>query len=168
MPVVASDTAEKLGEVEDVLLDFAGGRVVGIVFRAPEGEERVLATSELVIGKDAVMARSGARGHHQVDATGGESVAALRQLAGAAVVTETGELIGRIGEIYVSRERPVAAYRVVESTLQKFLGGGLYLPAGVLRAVAPDGARVIVPADIERSGATTLGEIFQPEAAPRT
>jgi sporulation protein YlmC with PRC-barrel domain len=75
---------------------------------------------------------------------------ALDEMIGSNVVTENGELLGRISEIYIRVDKPQAVYRVTESRIQKLFGGGFFLPGDAARSYAQDGARMIVPADTER------------------
>jgi sporulation protein YlmC with PRC-barrel domain len=86
-------------------------------------------------------------------------VRALDEMIGSNVVTENGELLGRISEIYIRVDRPQAVYRVTESRIQKLFGGGFFLRGDATRSYARDGARMIVPADTEeRYAASSLAE----------
>jgi uncharacterized protein YrrD len=160
MSLLAVDTGEKLGEIRDAILQPTEGRVMGVVARTPDGNEFRLRISDIIIGQDAVMTswesfeRAGERAGEMA---GG--VRALDEMIGSNVVTEDGELLGRISEIYIRADKPQAVYRVTESRIQKLLGGGFFLPGGAPRSYAPDGARMIVPADTEeRHAASSLAD----------
>ena len=78
---------------------------------------------------------------------------------GSNVVTEDGDLLGRISEIFIRVDKPQAVYRITESKIQKLFGRGFFLPGNTALSYAPDGARMIVPADTEeRYAASSLAE----------
>lgn len=161
MTVLASDTGEKLGEVIDAIIHPVEGRVLGLTLRTGEGERRVISSQDFFIGVDAIMSPQGAR-LRTLDQTGdlAEGVEALGGIIGTNVVTEDGKLIGRVSEVHILADRPQAIYRITESSLQRFLGGGFYLPGDVPRSYSPDGVRMIVPADTEeRYAVSSLEEV---------
>lgn len=149
--VLASDTAEKLGDIEDVIIHPLDGRVLGVILNAVDDGPRLLAARDFLIGKDAVMAVSSAAVYSAESREPFAEGVNASELVGASVVTEDGKLLGQISEVYVSVFRPVIAYRIAGSTLQRFFGGGFFLPGNAPRAYAPDGRRVIVPAEAEDS-----------------
>jgi sporulation protein YlmC with PRC-barrel domain len=159
-PVLASDTAEKLGEVADVLLHLGEGRVLGILIRRSSGELGVLETRDFIIGHDAIMASPGAASRTFEGSTAEQGMPAQR-LVGAAVVTDEGRALGRVSEVHISAERPVAAFKVAENPIQSIFHGGYFLRASVARALSPDGTRMIVPADtLERHAATSPADVL--------
>ena len=158
--MIATDSGEKLGEVTDAIIHPVKGEVLGIVLQTLEGERRVIATQDFSIGVDAIMAAKGSVAH-TTDTTGelAGGVAAIGEIVGTNVVTEDGKLLGRVREVHILAERPRAVYRVAETTLQRFFGGGFYLAGNVPRSYSPDGVRMIVPADTEgRYAAASLAE----------
>lgn len=160
--VVKSDTGEKLGQVEDVIINPAEGRVLGIALRSAEGPAVSLAAQDYIIGADAVMVRQGtlkpAAQAGDVHSVGVNS----NNIVGATVVTEDGKLLGRVSEVHISADHPIVIYRVVESTLQRFFGGGFFLMGDVPRAYSQEGARLIVPANTEDQYArSSLAEAFE-------
>ncbi len=160
MSLLATDTGAKLGEIRDAIIQPAEGRVMGVVARASEGDEARLRIGDVVIGQDAVMTswesfkHAGARAGEMAGGVG-----ALSDLIGSNVVTEDGVLLGRISDVYIRIDKPQVVYRVTESTIQRFFGGGFFLPGDAARSYAPDGARMIVPADAEqRYAASSLAD----------
>lgn len=147
--VLKSDTGEKLGQVEDLIIHPTNGYVLGVSLRSMEGSSVALAAGDCIIGPDAVMVAAGAlrpatdTGHALA---GGVNSGAI---VGAIVVTEDGKLLGRVSEVHVSEKFQIAIYRVVESTLQRFFGGGFFLAGNLPLAYSLDGARMIVPSDTE-------------------
>lgn len=162
MAVLRTDTGDKMGEVADAIVHPVDGSVMGLILRTAEGQERALATRDFCIGKDVVMAAAGAR---YVAKEVGEGlvggVPALGELVGTNVVTDEGKLLGRVSAVHISLETPRAIYRVTESTLQRFLGGGFYIAGDLPSTYSRDGVRLIVPADTEERYATaSIGEAF--------
>ena len=160
MSLLAVDTGAKLGEIRDAIIQPTEGRVMGVVVRTPDDTELRLRISEIIIGQHAVMTswesfeRAGDRA---VEMASG--VRALDEMIGSKVVTEEGDLLGRISEIYIRVDKPQAVYRVTESRIQKLFGGGFFLPGDAARSYARDGARMIVPADTEeRYAASSLAD----------
>jgi uncharacterized protein YrrD len=159
MPLLAVDTGAKLGEIRDVIIQPVGGRVIGVVVRALDDGEARLRMSDIIIGPDAVMTSWESfeyAGDRAVELAGG--VRAIDEMVGSNVVTEDGDLLGRISEVYIRADKPQVAYRVTESSIKKIFGKGFFLPGDAARSYAPDGARMIVPADTEeRYAVSSLG-----------
>lgn len=148
MGVLEPKTAEQLGTVEDVIVHPTRGSVLGIIMRTAHGEERWFAASEFLVGMNAVMVATKARGETVREGTlPNGSVAVRRELIGANVLTEEGKLLGQVREVYLSTARPQIAYRIAETTLQRLFGGGFFLSGDVPRAGSREGARMIVPAN---------------------
>jgi sporulation protein YlmC with PRC-barrel domain len=160
MSLLAVDTGEKLGEVRDVIIQPVEGRVTGLVVRTLDNDELRLRINDATIGPNAVMTSVESfeyAGDRAREMAGG--VRALDELIGSNVVTDDGDLLGRISEIYIVADRPQFIYRIAESRIQKFLGRGFFLPGNITRSYAPDGARMIVPADtVERYAVSSLGD----------
>ena len=60
-PIVAGDTGEKIGQVEDLLLDEVDSNFVGVIVKSGGWRQResVLPVSDIqTFGRDAVIARS--------------------------------------------------------------------------------------------------------------
>lgn len=158
LPVLNTASGDRLGVATDVIIQPVEGSVLGIIIRTAEGNWRYLATSDFMIGKDAIMA--GAHAHLQDQWTGGVPVTS--EVVGTSVITETGKVLGRISEVYISIDRPIVCYRVAESTLQKFLGGGFYIPGDLPLAYSNDRVRMIVPPDTEEHYAfSSLNELAE-------
>jgi uncharacterized protein YrrD len=162
MPILATDTGAKLGEVRDVIIQPVEGRVMGVYAVTPDGDERRLRATDFVVGKDAVMTSQKSfryAGDYANEMEGG--IRAIGEMIGSTVVTEDGKLLGRVSEVYIGEDRPHVVYRVTESTLQKFFGGGFFIDGNVALSYAPDGARIIVPTDTEdRYAASSLKEFY--------
>jgi uncharacterized protein YrrD len=160
MSLLAADTGAKLGEIRDAIIQPTEGRVMGVVVRTPDNDELRLRIGDIIIGQDAIMT-SWESFEHAGDRAGemAGGVRALDEIVGSNVVTEDGDLLGRISEVYIRVDKPQAVYRVTESRIQRLFGRGFFLPSVATRSYAPDGARIIVPADTEeRYAASSLAE----------
>jgi uncharacterized protein YrrD len=160
MSLLAVDTGEKLGEIRDAIIQPTEGRAIGVVVRTLDDDESRLRMADVIIGADAVMTSWESfehAGDRARELAGG--VRAVDEMIGSKVVTEAGDLLGRISEVFIRTDNPQTVYRVTESRIQKFFGGGFFLPGHVALSYAPDGARMIVPADTEdRYAASSLGD----------
>lgn len=158
MTVLSRVTGNKLGQVHDCLLDPSSGELRGLGIRTPDGGLRVMEHDEIFsFGKDAVMAR----GDESVVELEGSPLAnmprARQDITGSRVVTEGGELLGDVANIFVHvAEPPLVVYEVRESILDKLLGRSLFIPASVARALSSDAERIIVPDDTRRHSAESL------------
>jgi len=162
MPVIESDTGNKLGEVVDALIDPLKGKVVGLSVRTGEGETSTLPAPRIVIGIDAIMVADIDGLGSPVGRIAGTPVST--GIVGTNVVTENGSLIGQVSDVYVAAERQDIVYHITESALQDIFGGGFYLAGNVPRAFSNDGMRMIVPADTaEHRAARSLDDAFGQE-----
>ena len=156
MALLAADTGSKLGEIRDAIIHPTEGRVMGALVRTVDGDEQRVRINDIIIGEDAVMTSGEAfdrAGDYSRELVGG--FRAVEDMIGSNVVTENGELLGRITEVYIRVDKPMAVYRVAESKLQKFFGKGFFIAGDVARSFSPDGPRIIVPADTESRYATS-------------
>ena len=129
---------------------------MGVIVRTPDKYEMRLHVDDINIGPDAVMT-SWESFEHAGDRYSqlADGVRAVDEMVGSNVVTEDGDFLGRISDIYIRADKTQTVYRITESRVQKFFGGGFFLPGDVTRSYAPDGARIIVPADTENRYATS-------------
>lgn len=155
--VISAETAERLGIVADAIADPARGVLIGLVLRARSGEARNLATERLLIGPDAVLAGGEPEAGGEGDGEGAgngrmeDGVYVCGELIGASVVTEEGELLGRISEVYLVRDEARLLYRVVDSPWSRLFRGGFFICGDAARAWSRLGLRLIVPAETTRS-----------------
>lgn len=158
MTVLSRVTGNKLGQVHDCILDPSSGELRGLGVRTPDGGIRVMEHSEIFsFGKDAVMAR-GDEAVVELDGSPlGNLPRARQDIMGSRVVTEGGELLGDVANIFVHvAEPPLVIYEVRESVLDKLLGRSLFIPASLARALSSDAERIIVPDDARRRSAESL------------
>ncbi len=159
MAVLDSETGAKLGEVADVIVHPTEGRVLGITIKDTGGDVMALGVHEILIGADAVMAQGAATLEKWMPGTNvAETALASGEVIGTNIVTEDGRLIGKVNDVYISTETPRTFYRVAGSALQRFLGGGFFIPGDLPHAISSDGIRMIVPADTEEQAASSIDE----------
>ncbi|MBO0857636.1 MAG: PRC-barrel domain-containing protein [Chloracidobacterium sp.] len=156
MSLLAVNTGAKLGEIRDAIIHPIEGRALGLIVRTPDNDELPLRIDDVIIGPDAVMTswESIAHAGDQSSAMAG-GVSAIIEMIGSNVVTEDGDLLGRVSDVYIRADKPQTVYRVTESRIQNFFGGGFFLPGDMALSYSPDGARIIVPADTESRYATS-------------
>jgi uncharacterized protein YrrD len=160
MSLLSTATGAKLGEVIDVIVDPIKGSVLGIAIHTKNGNRQMLATRDFFIGADAVMASADYRFEDHFVGFLENGLLALKELVGTTVITDDGRALGRLSEIYLSRLRPHVFYRITESTLQRFIGGGFYIPGDIVKAYPSDDRRMIVSGGlIDRFAFSSLPEL---------
>lgn len=144
--VLASGTSRRLGEVTDAVVHPTEGRLLGLAVLTPAGKEHILDADEFLIGRDGVLAADddifGARGA----LVPREGAFALREIVGASVVTDGGQLVGRVSEVRVPLRGGSVEYEVAQTGVQRLLGGGLRLSAAAPHSFSRAGSRLIVSA----------------------
>lgn len=156
MLVLAPNTFKKLGEVVDAIVHPTEGTLLGIALLTPEGEERALALGDFQIGMDEVTAEESALRDPTIlcgTLEGGNYV--CREIVGASVVTDDGNLLGRVIDVYVWAEPSKVLYRVAQSTMQR-LFGGFFMAGSVPHSYSSAGLRMIVPVDTKERHAVWL------------
>lgn len=145
--VLAAGTWRRLGEVADAVIHPTEGRLLGLALRTDAGAERVLPLHQLSVRHDGAIVSSGGP-----DAAPGDAAVppggafALREIVGASVVTEAGELVGHVSDVHLVVRDAGVEYEVAPTRLQRILGGGLRLNAAAPLTFSRAGSRLIVPA----------------------
>ena len=140
--VLAAGTSRRLGEVADAVIHPTEGRLLGLALRTDAGGERVLPVHQLSVRHDGSILSS-----DDVDAAvPPEGAFALREIVGASVITEVGELVGHVSDVHLVVRGAGVEYEVAPTRLQRVLGGGLRLNAAAPLTFSRDGSRLIVPA----------------------
>ena len=142
MAVVSLSTGNKLGSVSDVRIDPVNGQVTGLSLAGPEEIELPYGGVHS-FGRDAVMAVS----DDSVARIGASSLSrCAKDLIGAKVVMESGDLLGEITDVlFTLKPPPVVLYEVRRSLLDRLLGRTFFIPASVAYALSDDAARLVVP-----------------------
>ena len=157
--VLSIATGNKLGRVVDVRIDPVNGLLLGLMLEAGDGIAADLPYERIYsFGRDAVMASEDAI----VPAVQENETLNRRakDLVGAKVVMESGQILGEIADVLVTLNPPPAVlYEVRRSMLDRLLGRTFFIPASVGYALSDDAARLVVPdltADIASADISTL------------
>lgn len=146
MTVLSLATGNKLGTIVDLLIDPINGVLLGVTLSLKDGGLAGLTLSEIhSFGRDAVMVQTD-QSIAPLDAgvlTGGQQAS---KLFGTKIITESGDLLGHITNIFVTlKPPPRILYEARQSILDKRLGREFFIPASVGHALSDDGARLVVP-----------------------
>lgn len=147
--VLSRATANKLGQIRDLIIDPAKGELVGLVVQMPDESLRCVDYHEVYsFGPDAVMINSDESAILAQDSPLKALPLAKHNLIGVNVVTESGRLLGQVANVYIHlAETLVLIYEVRSSILDKLLGHALYFPASQGRAISVDFSRIVVMDD---------------------
>jgi len=160
MPVLSLATGNKLGRVVDVRIDPINGIVRGLMLETGDGVAADLPYDRIYsIGRDAVMASED--GIVLAPSDEGTVNRRAKDLLGAKVVMESGQVLGEIADVLVTlNPPPTVLYEVRRSVLDRLLGRTFFIPASVGYALSDDAARLVVPdltADIASTDPSALG-----------
>ena len=146
---LSSATANKLGQVHDLIVDPAKGEMRGISIRMGDESLRFVDYQDISsFGSDAVMIKDVESAIRAQDSPLKALPLARHNLIRVKVVTEGGKLVGQIANVYMHlAETLVLIYEVRSSVLDKLLGHALFFPASKGRALSQDGARLVVAND---------------------
>lgn len=168
--VLSRTTGNLLGQVHDLYIDPVEGVLMGLTIAAPNGKMGGLDYKKVYsFGQDAVMATD----DDAVVGLNDDWVAthshAKRHLLGIKIVTESGNLLGHVANIFVRlTPPPIAVYEVRESVLDKLLGRNLFIPASTGNALSSNAERIVVSDNAAANGAQTIAELInRPNQPPK-
>ena len=146
MPVLSLASGNRLGQIVDLLIDPVNGLLHGLTLSSDDGQVGGIGLDEIhSFGRDAVMARS----DNSVVAPDSGPLARARaasKLVGTKIITEGGDMIGQITNIFVTlKPPPHIVYEARQSIIDKLLGREFFIPAAVGHALSDDGERLVVP-----------------------
>lgn len=172
--VLSRASANKLGQLHDLIVDPVEGSLAGIAVNTSGGSLQYVEASEIYsIGPDAVMLNSDRSALPPESSPVREMPLALNKLGGAEVITEGGKVLGQVANIFIHlTEQPVLLYEVRSSILDKLLGHSQFFPASQASAFSSNDARLVVANDTaekaDNSLAALVARLFGPpkEADP--
>lgn len=166
--ILSRATANKLGQVHDLIVDPAKGELIGLSLKMADESLRLVDCSEVhSIGPDAVMLNRDESAIAQQDSPLKALPLAKNNLIGVKVVTEGGKLIGQIANVHIRLAgTPFLIYEVRSSILDKLLGHTLYFPASYGRALSEDATRLVVSDDATESATNSLDELESHQFGP--
>jgi uncharacterized protein YrrD len=168
MTVLSRATGNKLGAVQDLYIDPIEGQLKGVTIQTPDGKFAGIDYKNIYsFGQDAVMANDDdAIVPIKEDWVESHSHA-KKHLFGVKIVTESGNALGQVANIYVRLSPPpFAIYEVRDSILDKLLGRSFFIFASAGRALSENAERIVVPDDTTKSAAATLAELMNRVNAP--
>ena len=148
-PALSLQTANKLGQVDDLVVDPLKGQLMGFSIQCLD-QSHALVDWRVVhsVGSDAIMV-DGDDSLVDVDRSPIKVFPqAKKDLIGVKVITEHGELMGKISDLFLClTETPMIIYEVRSSILDKLLGHAFYFAASLGRAFSDDATSIIVTDD---------------------
>jgi uncharacterized protein YrrD len=153
-PVLSVDSANKVGEVYDLIVHPTEGELIGLCVQVLDQSLLLVDQDEIhSIGPDAVMVQDD---ESLVPANQSPLKAfplAKNNLIGVEVFTEDGKSLGEIASIYfhLDDNSSLFIYEVRSSILDKILGHSLYFPASSGCAFADDATRLVVSNETENA-----------------
>ena len=168
MTVLSRATGNQLGAVQDLYIDPVEGLLKGVTIQTPDGKLAGIDYNNIYsFGKDAVMANDDDSIVAIKDDWLENHSHAKKHLIGVKIVTESGNLLGQVADIYVRlSEPPFVIYDVRESILDKLLGRNFFMLASAGRALSNDAERIVVPNDTTKNAASSLRELMNNVNSP--
>ncbi|MBA3766377.1 MAG: PRC-barrel domain-containing protein, partial [Acidobacteria bacterium] len=156
--ILSRSTANKLGQIHDLIVDPVKGELSGLAVQMPDASLRLVDYREIYsFGPDAVMINSDESAMPALDSPLKALPLAKNNLIGVKVITESGKLLGQIASVYIHlAETSLLVYEVRSSLLDKLLGHSLYFPASQGCALSEGDARLVVTDDTAEKADNTL------------
>ncbi len=167
--ILSLRTGNKLGVLQDFLIDPINGVVLGVTMAGPEGESIGLRYEDIYsVGDDAVMAIS-EEPLKPLDEMGLSAYPRAADLIGTKILTVSGNMLGEIRNVFVTQQPPpVVVYLVGESILDRLLGREFYILAAAGNALSEGAERLVVPDATAENCGRTIEELLDPALAIRT
>jgi uncharacterized protein YrrD len=156
--VLSRSTANKIGQIHDLIVDPVKGELAGLSVQLSDESLRLVDYMEIYsFGPDAVMINSDESAIPMQDSPLKASPLAKNNLIGVKVITEGGKLLGQVAHVYIHlAETSLFIYEVRSSLLDKLLGQTLYFPASWGCALSEDATRLVVSNDAAEKADHTL------------
>jgi uncharacterized protein YrrD len=145
-PIVSLETANKLGQVSDLLVHPLAGRLAGFsVQRLDESYALVSMPDVHDIGPDAIIVDRDDSLALTDDSPVKTLPKAKENLIGVKVITEHGQLLGNISNLYICFDKnPAFIYEVRSSLFDTLLGRAFYFAASLGCAFSDDQTALVV------------------------
>ncbi len=151
-PVVSVETADTLGDVDDLIVDTIAGELAGFSVQRPDNSHALASIIDVHdIGPDAIMVERDVSLVLAQASPLNNLPKAKANLVGASVITEHGQSMGKIADLFLSFAPPfVFIYEVRSSIFDKLLGHAFYFAASLGCAFSTDGTALVVNGDTEK------------------
>jgi sporulation protein YlmC with PRC-barrel domain len=145
---------EKLGQVDDVLIDPNTLRISGLVSSSGglfDQRDRIILAQDIDRwGKDAVLVQDGNVFRSMNDVPDKDHwISAANKISGLSVVSSSGDKIGQLDDVIVDNEGQLVAYRVSSGFGGRSFGRSREIPANTTRKLGKDVVIVDVEPDHE-------------------
>lgn len=162
MTVLSRTTGNSLGKVYDLYIDPAQGVLMGITIKAQNGKFGGIDYKNVYsFGKDAVMVND----ESHITVLNEEWIEqhphAKKHLVGTNVLTDGGNNLGEIGNIYVRlTSPPMVIYEMRGSMWDSLVGRNSFIYAASAGAISSNAERIIVPNAVVGNAASSLTELI--------
>lgn len=117
--ILSIDTGEKLGQVDDILVDVAGLRVAAVIASLGtllNKEKRVLPATEVTTwGRDAVLVKDDTSFRSEDELGDREKwISVGNHIKGLSLVSTSGNRLGKVDDLMVDNDGRIVAYRISE------------------------------------------------------
>ncbi|SRR6266403_808104 len=145
-PVLSLATANKLGHIADLLTDPLSGELAGFWVRRLDESYALTSMMDVHdIGPDAIIVERDQSLAPDDDSLLKTLPKAKDNLIGVKVITEHGQLLGNISNLYLCVDKkPVFIYEVRSSLFDKLLGRAFYFGASLGCAFSEDATALVV------------------------
>ena len=145
-PVVSLETANKLGRIADLLVDPLSGQLAGLSVRRADGTYALASILDVHdIGPDAVIVERDEALVLVAASPLNKLPRARRDLVGVKVITDRGQILGAISNLYLCIEkRPVFIYEIRSSFIDMLLGRRGYFAGSHACAFSTDRRSLVV------------------------
>jgi len=149
--VLSLETANTLGVVHDFVVDPRSGRMAGLAVQRPNESFGFVDQSEIhSLGPDAVMVEEDKSMLTRDQSPLSVLPLAKNQLVKVKVLTKSGQLLGRVANVFIHlAQPPTFVYEVRFSVMDKLLGRGVFFRASLAGALADDGTSLLVSDNTE-------------------
>lgn len=162
MPVLSRATGNKLGTVHDLYIDPAQGILRGVTIKAPNGKLGGVDYQNVYsFGHDAVMVNDESHITVISDEWVEQHPHAKKHLVGTNVLTDAGNHLGEIGNIYVRLTTPpMVIYELRGSMWDSLMGRNHFIYAANAGALSSNAERMIVSNAVVSDAASNLNELL--------
>ena len=137
--IVTQGTGERLATVYDVVVDPAVQRLVALLIESGGWlrDARVVPWDRITGIGDVILVRNDAPAIiKSSESDVANQVAHPARISGTRIVTDSGEELGKVGDLFIDDDGRVLGYEVKQGSLS--LGGRKFLPADQVQTVGQD------------------------------
>ena len=165
--IISLETANKLGHVADLLADPLSGQLAGFSVQRLDGSFALVSMLDIHdMGSDAIIVERDGSLVPSDESPVKTLPRAKENLTGVKVITEHGQLLGSISNLYLCFDKtPAFIYEVRSSLFDKLLGRAFYFAASLGCAFSDDRTALVVtggPEDMHHRLETAAERLLGP------